>query len=543
MKKLLLTLIVSLAFGGSIIAQDEWQGFNPNEYESHWSDYTLDPFLEMPDWIVAFLKIDGEYVGIENNWQDMEIAAFVNGELRGTGWMTDEYYYDEPEYAIPYPVFDFNVYYYMASTGESVDFKLYDHSSGMEYTDFSINIDYTTGSGDHVDIYYYDYDAGVIFDFATPEGITKTIIGYEEEGGGWNLIASPVGDVDVTRVQNLAINDFDLYYFNQQGDDFGKEWMNYELGEEEFGFTTLEAGKGYLYANIATVTLSFPGSAYEETGTFDLEYSDANEEEIMHGMNLMGNPFNANATVDRPFYRMGEGDVFVSCDALEEVGPMEGVIVNATAEGQTVTFAPATETGDKGANLALSLSSNGKTLDRAVIGFGQGERLPKLQFNSNSSKVYITVDNKDYAVVRSEGMGEMPVSFKAENNGTYSLAVNSKNVDFSYLHLIDNLTGADQDMLANPSYSFSANTTDYASRFRLVFATANEGETFAFFSNGSLFVNNEGNATLQVVDVTGRIIKCENINGCANVNIDAAPGVYMVRLLNGDNMKVQKVVK
>ena len=46
-----------------------------------------------------------------------------------------------------------------------------------------------------------------------------------------------------------------------------------------------------------------------------------------------------------------------------------------------------------------------------------------------------------------------------------------------------------------------------------------------------------------MVDVTGRIIKCETINGCANVNIDAASGVYMVRLINGDNVKVQKVVK
>jgi hypothetical protein len=46
-----------------------------------------------------------------------------------------------------------------------------------------------------------------------------------------------------------------------------------------------------------------------------------------------------------------------------------------------------------------------------------------------------------------------------------------------------------------------------------------------------------------VVDVTGRIIKSESINGCANLNIDAAPGVYMVRLVNGDNIKVQKVVK
>jgi hypothetical protein len=35
----------------------------------------------------------------------------------------------------------------------------------------------------------------------------------------------------------------------------------------------------------------------------------------------------------------------------------------------------------------------------------------------------------------------------------------------------------------------------------------------------------------------------ETISGSASVNFDAAHGVYMVRLLNGDNMKVQKVVK
>ena len=159
-----------LAFGGSVIAQEQdWQGFNPNGYESHWADYTLDSFLEVPDWIVAFVQIDGEYVGIDDNWQDLEIAAFVNGELRGNGFMTDEYYYDEPEWQIPYPLFDFYVWYNTETTGETVDFKLYDHSSGTEYTDFSINVEITTGSGDHIDIYHYNYDAGVIFSFTTPE--------------------------------------------------------------------------------------------------------------------------------------------------------------------------------------------------------------------------------------------------------------------------------------------------------------------------------------------------------------------------------------
>ena len=153
------------------------------------------------------------------------------------------------------------------------------------------------------------------------------------------------------------------------------------------------------------------------------------------------------------------------------------------------------------------------------------------------------MDNEDYAVVTSEGMGEMPVCFKAENNGAYSLTLSTQNADFGYLHLIDNLTGADQDLLANPTYSFEARTSDYANRFRLVFATSSDDDSFAFFSNGNLVINNEGNATLQVVDVNGRIVKCENINGSANVNFNAASGVYMVRLINGDNVKVQKVVK
>ena len=224
------------------------------------------------------------------------------------------------------------------------------------------------------------------------------------------------------------------------------------------------------------------------------------------------------------------------------IAPTYGVFVYAAEEedGQPLTF---TTSGSKGANLALNLSNGRNVIDRASVRFGEGRTLPKFQLNRNSTKVYIPVDNEDYAVVRSEGMGELPVNFKAESNGTYSLTLSAENVDFSYLHLIDNMTGADQDMLANPSYSFEAKTTDYASRFRLVFATGNDEDNFAFFSNGSLIVNNEGNATLQVVDVTGRIIKCESINGCASVNIDAASGVYMVRLVNGDNVKVQKVVK
>ena len=137
----------------------------------------------------------------------------------------------------------------------------------------------------------------------------------------------------------------------------------------------------------------------------------------------------------------------------------------------------------------------------------------------------------------------MPVNFKAESNGTYTISFNTENVELGYLHLIDNMNGNDVDLLANPSYSFEAKTTDYESRFKLVFSTGNSNDdAFAFYSNGSFVINNEGEATLQVIDMNGRILKSESINGCANVDVKAAAGVYVLRLVNGNDVKVQKVV-
>ena len=75
-----------------------------------------------------------------------------------------------------------------------------------------------------------------------------------------------------------------------------------------------------------------------------------------------------------------------------------------------------------------------------------------------------------------------------------------------------------------------------------VCGSSTNSDTFAFYSNGNWVISNEGNATLQVVDVNGRILKSESVNGCANVNLNAASGIYMLRLVNGDNVKVQKVV-
>ncbi|MBR7023398.1 MAG: T9SS type A sorting domain-containing protein, partial [Bacteroidales bacterium] len=135
-------------------------------------------------------------------------------------------------------------------------------------------------------------------------------------------------------------------------------------------------------------------------------------------------------------------------------------------------------------------------------------------------------------------------NFRPEKNGSYTLSFTNTEVTFSYLHLIDNLTGADIDLLETSSYTFNAKTTDYESRFKLVFATGSStgSDTFAFYSNGNWVISNDGDAILQVIDVTGRILSSERISGSGSKAIQAAPGVYVLRLINGDNVKTQKVV-
>ena len=110
------------------------------------------------------------------------------------------------------------------------------------------------------------------------------------------------------------------------------------------------------------------------------------------------------------------------------------------------------------------------------------------------------------------------------------------------------MTGADVDLLASPTYTFTAKMTDYASRFRLMF-NANDNPAgsatdapFAYISNGNLIINGEG--TLQVVDATGRIIRTVGLSqrGSHTTTTGMPAGVYVLRLIDGDSVRTQKMV-
>ena len=222
---------------------------------------------------------------------------------------------------------------------------------------------------------------------------------------------------------------------------------------------------------------------------------------------------------------------------------MTGFFVQAPGANMTLSI----EDNDSKANVSLLninvLRDRGSVIDNAIVSFSNGSMMDKFYLMNNTTRVYIPQGNREMAIANSAAEAEMPVSFRANENGSYTLSFTSEEVSFSYLHLVDNMTGNDVDLLQTPSYTFDALTTDYESRFKLVFATGNAADdSFAFYSNGNWIINNDGQATLQVIDVTGRILSSETVNGSVSTTINAAPGVYMLRLVNGDNVKVQKVV-
>ena len=408
--------------------------------------------------------------------------------------------------------------------------EIYSGNSGYSMVFYNFSLDWLTDGND-------SFDPSEVAEVQT---FTKEISGYDadaETPDHYYLIASPIGVVNTDDVENMLENDFDLYRFDQTNGHL--EWVNYE-GDN--GGYNLRPGKGYLYANSEDVTLTFTGYPYQCDGKVRLSKA---ENVRFSGWNLVGNPFAETAYIgDKAFYRMNEKGTEVEAATDAAIKPMEGVFVVANDDDEVLIFstkAPANP--DK--KLVLNIVRNrGNVIDRGVVRFDNGDVLPKFQINPNSTKVYFPQDDKDYAVVNAGKNGEMPVNFKAAANGTYTINVSAQEVDFRYLHLIDNLMDADIDLLVTPSYTFEANVTDMDYRFKLVFVCrdANDINDFAFFSTGNWIINNEGSAILQVIDVQGRVLSSEQISGCVSKRLDATPGVYIMRLVNGENVRVQKVV-
>ncbi len=388
---------------------------------------------------------------------------------------------------------------------------------------------------------------------------------------GWNLIASPFnGDLSIADHTVLGEN-HDLYLYNEPT----HYWYN-SKATGVGSFNSLQNGKGYLYSQAATdgIVIKMDGQLLPSTPdvSIELKYTpkllDDDTPNTLKGFNLVGNPYacdaylslyaqsgNEEQAITQPtFLRLNQfGSEFLSTTrSYVTVKAGEGIFVSIpdgyeshVPEARFSKNQPQNAAPSQALDITVSEAERGASvINNAIVCFGEGFNTEKFMLNPENTKIFIPQNGKEYAAVSTNSTsGEMPVSFKAAKDGSYTITVNTENVEAEYLHLIDNMTGADVDLLATPSYSFEAKTSDYASRFKLVFGVKDNeteaAENFAYISNGEIIISNEGRATLQVIDVMGRIISSEEINGECRISTNGlTAGVYILNL----NGKTQKIV-
>ncbi len=359
------------------------------------------------------------------------------------------------------------------------------------------------------------------------------------------------------------------------------------------GYLTALAQKSYLQSNgqFSDGSVTIPVTA--EAGSMNSGQGiPATEGTELKGYNLIGNPYQSYLDFDvfasKNSSLWAEGSKFANSyatfDAAEntyvsylanpsvgskaatgKISMHQGFFIIKTGSATTASFdntMRSTEAdgasfrSERPAFPLVNLKATGSNGagDIAVVEFGRPEfaGAAKMKNIGSDGKVYFSHNGEEYAILYLDSeVNQMPVCFETSASGSYTMTWSTANATFDYLHLIDNMTGADVDMLSNAGYSFTASADDYKSRFKLMFAYTGVEEnedasasssSFAFMHDGAIIVNGEG--VLEVIDVNGRTIISSKLTDVQNtISLpQVAQGIYMLKLVDGNNVKVQKMV-
>ncbi|MCR5645073.1 MAG: C10 family peptidase [Bacteroidales bacterium] len=347
--------------------------------------------------------------------------------------------------------------------------------------------------------------------------VKKNAEAYTSDDNGWYFIASPVMENITPSVANgLISGSYDLYYYNEPN----QLWKNYKAAA-----FNLVSKQGYLYANNTNTTLKFEGTLTPSNSPVSLTGLSHSASEL-NGFNLVGNPFACNATINQDCYVIDGGNVVLASSA-KTIAPGEGVFVKATSDEYTVTFSRSgAKSNESPASLDLVLTQKERTLDRVRVRLNEGVGMEKFNLEGQEgARLTISQNGQDYAVAYLEASNELPLDFKAVENGTYTLRMEDLGLQLEYLHLVDHLTGADIDLLQCPSYSFEAQTSDYEAMFQLRFTEdIPAGDDFEFIDGKT-----------QILDLTGRVVATHR-------HTQLAPGIYLLRTVNGNETSTQKII-
>ena len=315
--------------------------------------------------------------------------------------------------------------------------------------------------------------------------------------------------------------------------------------------TTFEQGVGYLASYETETVATFKGILNHETSfEFALDYDNGKDLANFH---LLGNPFSFNMNWDNTTasglvngYAVVNDQGGYEYLTSGEIKVGDGFFVKATDANPSLTYNTRGNRNHEKVSSLNVISSSKAGDDNVIINLaGEQEGFPKIKnFNENIAVVYVTEDDMAYGIYNcNEDALEVELAFKVSNMGEYNIHI-EPNGYFDYVTLVDLSNGSETNMLTS-SYSFTAVPKENGKRFVLKFAKSEmpEGQdNFVYQSGKELIVETEG--TVQIIDIMGRVIYSNEVTNDNN-RIDISglhSAAYIVRLINNDSVKTQKVV-
>lgn len=379
-------------------------------------------------------------------------------------------------------------------------------------------------------------------------------------------------------------------HWHEDYPDIPINYTNHTNFQPGYGYMVALAEESYLQAHGTLNTHPDPTQALEVS----LDYTPDISWTTRQGHNLLGNPyqsyldFDLFATYNSGLWSGGETNAYYIIMDEDQDGyiyygynasvneftapkylhPHQGFMVivgredmtakfddrmrNTTAEG--VTF----RDGQPRFPLVnLFATDDNGNRDMVTVELGRPDKggAPKQHaLCASMGSLWCSYEGEDYAIAFTKpGLDYASIRFASHVDSEYTMTWNTQNGEFSYLHLIDNMTGADIDCLSTSEYKFSARESDYNSRFRLVFDYTGiddhevpepvEGPaTFAYYANGEIHLTDaDDDASLQIIDMTGRVIVCRDAARHVSTN-GMAPGVYVLRLTTANGTRTQKII-
>ena len=400
------------------------------------------------------------------------------------------------------------------------------------------------------------------------------------DANGWYAISAYTHDDNQTQNYSLSLGNVegliptttetDVFYDLFRYDEESATWENQKTANNGTGFTSLEAGRGYIYRRSEGTTLTFNGTPNEGgfTSSYTITKSSACPDANLKGFNLIGNPYQHPIQKGRDFdnqSNLADGFYTLKPDGTWYAHPNdfpinigEGILVKVksrvTASTITLTFSDI-EAKNSGVEMPLSKGSADKDLQFTVSSGGHtdvayailnaqsddSEGLPKIaHLAAEAPSLSIHQGGTDYAIAHIDGTTQaFPLKFRSIIQGNYTLTVNTES-GFDYLHLIDKVANRDIDLLRQPTYTFKHAGSQPSDRFTVKLSPEGEsvGDIFAYQNGDRIVV--EGTGTLQVYDVLGRHLLTHEINSQFSILNSQFPstGVYILRL----NGKAQKIV-